>query len=39
MANVFQDNFGEVDPNDVDKQINKSNRGQNHYLKKYEKLW
>jgi hypothetical protein len=37
VKNVFEDTQVEVETSD--KQINRSNRGQNHYLSKYEKLW
>lgn len=37
FKNVFEDNAPEEDA--ADKQVARSNRGQNHYLNKYEKLW
>lgn len=37
VANIFEDN--QVDQELNEKQQSRNNRGQNHYLKKYEKLW
>jgi hypothetical protein len=39
VRNIFEDNAQEQELTFLEKQVNKSNRGQNHYLKKYEKLW
>ena len=37
VQNIFEDNLPEIEA--ADKQIARSNRGQKHYLSKYEKLW
>jgi hypothetical protein len=36
VKNIFDDT---VEPDSNDKLTSRNNRGQNHYLSKYEKLW